>query len=111
MAQLQVRLVDKGNPDDPVADLKCFKRGDVISLVEDAHVWSDLEFGETDERVIIFADGVDAADLTAFLAPTYDVDGALVKPRARRFDLDTWQANGTPVLDKAGALALLIDKA
>lgn len=67
MAQLYVRINDKVN-EDKYLDAKCYKRGDVVEIVQDSHQWGEGELKNAN-HIIIQVPGVDAEKLTAFLVP------------------------------------------
>lgn len=66
MAELYICAEDKRNTKDQNLDAKCYKRNDVIEIVEDGHKWAKGELGRSD-RVIAKAPGVDVDKLTALL--------------------------------------------
>lgn len=91
MAQILVRVIDKVNPDDPYLDIQCMKRGDVVAVVSDDHVFSEYELSAPWWRVIKVP-GVDPAKLSAYTAPE-EGDWRVTKTLRKRvfkFDLDAY---------------------
>jgi len=68
MAEFLIRVQDKVNPDSPYKDVKCMKRGDVISVCPDGWVWSVLELTVPHLRIVKCA-GMALDEAEAFLAP------------------------------------------
>lgn len=92
MAELLIRVKDKRNQDDPIADRLCTKRGDVIVVCADGHPWSERERTSVDWRILMLP-GIDPAYLADLVRPEIeDVQTAGVPPtrtvRARMYALD-----------------------
>lgn len=88
MCELLVRVVDKVNPNDPLADLQCHKAGDVIVAVDDGHQWGRAEVANPEWR-IVRVPGASIADVSGLLAEEPQVQGLPEAVRARRgFRLD-----------------------
>ena len=89
MCELLIRVRDKVNPLDPYKDAKLMKRGDVVAVVPDGHVWGLEELRNPDWR-ILRVPGVSSLQMSSFLAPEVppspDFDRGLL--RKRRFTLD-----------------------
>jgi hypothetical protein len=108
MAECLVFITDKVNPHSARMNAECPKRGDIITVQDDGWPWSPAE------RVFPFSvvqvPGVDAADLSAFLAPEPDdadkPGKKLLQFRAFKFDIDDWEAKGKPKLARGQILAM-----
>jgi len=91
MAELLIQVVDKTNPD-PELDAKCYKRGDVISILPDGAYWGDAT--QNPLWRIIRVVGLSPEELEALLTlsvPEDMSDGmlSLKRRRARFLDLDS----------------------
>lgn len=90
MCELLVRVFDKTNSDCPYLDAQCHKRGDVIAVNEDGHLWGKEELANPDWR-IIKVPGVRRSDATGFLARELDDDPSkpsrVLQARAFSYDL------------------------
>lgn len=73
MAEMLVRVVDKINHDDPYLDVQCTKRGDVIVVVADGHVWGVMEQLDPQYRIVKMP-GVAMDDVASLLAPEPETD-------------------------------------
>lgn len=88
MAQLLVRVVDKTHPN-PELDRGLTKRGDVIAVVEDGHVWGTEELKNPDWRIIVIP-GVPTFALASLAHPESPElgYGNGRRRRANKFDVD-----------------------
>lgn len=105
MAEMLVFAVDKINADDPHKHAQLHKRGDVVVIVPDDHLWSDEERSHA-RWTIVKVPGATEHDLSAFVAresEDADVPHKILQLRAFSFDLGAH--NGSP-LTLAQALAL-----
>lgn len=88
--ELLVRIVDKTN-DDPVLDPQLFKRGDVIHIAEDGHVWGHREV-DNPHWVIIKVPNLSKAAEDSLLSPDVVPDlqkQYVIRKRAIKLDLDS----------------------
>ena len=91
MCELAVRIVDKVLRD-PYANARASKRGDVVVVVEDGHVWGAEELTHP-EYTIVKVPGVPWEQALGFMAPEVDdhmasVESPMLQFRAFKFDLD-----------------------
>lgn len=90
MAQMLVRVVDR-NSADPYKHAQLTKRGDVIAVVDDGHVWRPAELAG-DQWVVVHVDA-EPKDLTDFVqeeSPDPKNPTNLLKRRAIGFNLDAY---------------------
>lgn len=91
MCELLICVVDKVHPDLYVDANHCFKRGDVIAVEEDDHVWGREELAHPDWKIVKVS-GVSRNHATGFIAPEYDehlhTQSRVLQARAFRYDLD-----------------------
>lgn len=91
MCELLVRIVDKVHPDPYIDANHSTKRGDVIVVRDDGHVWGQAEISNPD-WIIIKVLGVSANDASVFVARELDDDAKhpsrVLQARMFRFDLD-----------------------
>lgn len=86
MAELLVRIVDKSNPD-PMLDIGCMKRGDVIAVCPDGWRWGNQELRNPAWRIFRVPDAPEL--YSALLAPDVPDIGRETDPvRKRGFRLD-----------------------
>lgn len=101
MAELYIRTEDKVNPD-LYLDVMCYKRGDVVSIVDDNWHWGESELNNA-VHTIIKAPLVHKDDLNAFLEPEPSLDpvniSRTLQRRAFRFDLNNYNLQGNPILN------------
>lgn len=95
MCELLVRVVDKINHEDPYANAKCTKRGDVISICPDGWVWGVQEQLNPDWRIITIP-GVSVDEVASLLAPEPETDpqnpSRMRQARLFKLDLDAFDA-------------------
>ena len=91
MAELLVRVVDKVNTDDPLLDVKCLKRGDVVVVCEDGHPWGHEELANPDWRILHVPD-MTVSEASAWLSPERrshpSENEHMLRRRAFAIDLD-----------------------
>lgn len=109
MAQMLVRVVDKIHAD-PYLNAGATKAGDVIEIVPDEHVFSELE-KTAPHWTIVSVPGVDPELLDAFKAPEPGVsaENRMLQKRAFALDLDMLAAAAAP-LTLAAVLAAKVRK-
>lgn len=95
MCELLVRVIDKINHDDPYLDVQCTKRGDVIVIVPDGHVWGVMEQLDPQYRIVKLP-GVPVDDVASLIAPEPETDpqnpNRMLQRRLFRLDLDNMDA-------------------
>lgn len=105
MCQVLLRVVDKTNLDDPYHDCKCLKRGDIVVVVGDAHVWGREELRDPAWRILRLPN-ITVEQAEAFLGPELDTDPAnpsrVLQRRQFKLDVDNVQM-------PAGLKAWLLD--
>lgn len=98
MAELLVRVVDKIN-NDPYLNVKCSKRGDVISVQPDGWVWGKEEYKNPEWRILKFP-SVTVSEASAFLGAELETDpenpSAMLQSRGFSLDLANLPA---PILE------------
>jgi hypothetical protein len=89
MCELLIRVRDKVN-DDPYLDARCFKRGDVVVVVDDDWQWGREELRNPDWRIVRLPN-VSTAQAAAFLGEEMDEDpqqpSRALRRRGWSFDL------------------------
>lgn len=86
MARLCVQILPNNNPNDPPLDLLTVQAGDVVCIMADGHVFSDIELRCGQYR-IIDVPGVHPNDIEALILPVLDAQKNLVRLRAKTLDL------------------------
>lgn len=91
MCEILLRVVDKVNYENPYKNAECLKRGDVVVVVEDGHVWGAQELRNPDWR-ILKVPGVSVSAASAFLGEELDSNpgkpSLTLQSRAFGFDLE-----------------------
>lgn len=107
MCEMLVMRQDKVSNESPHLDAQCYKRGDVIVIMEDGHPWS-AEERDHPRWVLVFLPGVPREKMLAYLTPEpADVQpGKMLQRRACTFSLTAWEASGSRSLNEQSALAL-----
>lgn len=91
MCQVLLRVKNKVNPDSPELDVKCLKRGDIVTIVEDSHVWSPAELTNPDWRIIDLPNVTVNQALVLTTPETDNIDLSPARQRmlqARKYFLD-----------------------
>lgn len=92
MAELLIRDIDKVN-DDPYLDVRCTKRGDVITVQEDGWPWGRKEVGNPIWRIIkLDAPLSECLQLLSQELPQSTTPDRMTRVRAFYFDLDAFDA-------------------
>ena len=89
MAEFLIRVHDKVNPDSIYRDVRCLKRGDVVSVCPDGWVWSTRELTFPFWRIVKVV-GMALDEAEAFLAPELgDLRlNKMLRRRAFKVDVD-----------------------
>jgi hypothetical protein len=89
MAEFLIRVHDKVNPDSVYSDVKCLKRGDVVSVCPDGWVWSTRELRLPFWRIVKVA-GMAMDEAEAFLSPEPgdSLLNKMLRRRAFKVDVD-----------------------
>lgn len=94
MCELLIRARDKVN-DDPQLDAKCYKRGDVVAVVEDGWQWGRVELASPEWRILQLPN-VSVEQAQAFVAEEVEDDPAqpsrMLRRRGWAFDLEALPA-------------------
>lgn len=104
MCEMLVMREDKVN-DDPYLDAQCYKRGDVIVIMEDGHPWSKEELDHP-RWLVVKVPGVPRDKLTAYLVgePGDPLQNKMLQRRAFTFDMDAHDQEGKKDYNEAKAL-------
>lgn len=109
MAELLVRIVDKTN-DDPYLDVRCTKRGDVITVQPDGWAWGKEELANPEWRIVKIAASV--AECLQFLSPELPQSATpdrMIRKRAFKFDLEKLDAGTTDLAELKVTKSRLVD--
>lgn len=84
MARLCIRILANNHPTDPLLDMLRTQIGDVVSIQEDGHVWSQGELRCGQYRFLDIP-GVPQADLISLIESVFDAkdESVLIRVRAR----------------------------
>ena len=111
MCEIYVRTEPRFNAD-PYLDVKCYKRGDVVTIQEDGWKWGSAELNNG-AHSIIAVPGVAAAKMVALLTPELGdpLVNKMLQRRGFKFDIDSYEAAqklaGAKPLDETAALSLV----
>jgi hypothetical protein len=88
--ELLVRVVDKVNPNDPLLDAKCTKRGDVIAAFPAPHTWGKSETTNKEWRIIKadLTPAIVASLLGTEMPPDLSKEYRMLRKRAVRINID-----------------------
>ena len=94
MCQVVIRVADKINPDKAL-NQQLLKRGDIVELVGDDHVWSAKELTNPDWRIVVLP-ALTESDVLPFMAPEFptgpETDVRILRRRAFSFDIEALPA-------------------
>ena len=85
MARVIIRILDNAHPTDAALTLLRTQIGDVISVVDDGHVFSPAELNCGQYRVIDVI-GATQEQLTDFVAARVDASGLITRKRDKSID-------------------------
>lgn len=90
MAEFLVRVHNKVNPDSVYADVKCLKRGDVVTVCPDGWPWSASELTNAFWR-IVKVPAMTMSEAQAFLAgePGDPITNKMLQRRQFKLDVDS----------------------
>ena len=85
MARVIIRILDNAHPTDAALTLLRTQIGDIISIVEDGHVFSPAELNCGHYRVLDVI-GATQEQLTDFVAARFDANGVITRKRDKGID-------------------------
>ncbi len=113
MVELLIKAIDAHHPD-PEKDAACYKRGYVVAVMPDGHVWGREEGLPTFLRVIVYDMTVDELQqlLLAKPSPTeVDAEGNPIDLVRRRYSIDVDSlvfVNGIATIGRASLMLSLV---
>ena len=112
MAELLIRNIDRVNNESTSLNARCFKRGDVLVVMEDGWEWSPRELAGDPWDIIKFP-GATVEGTQSYLTPVYSMvsgEPIMVIPRASYFNLDAAHGTGTYIGGDAIMLSYQVQK-